>query len=56
MFCSFLTQNNGISGTAFSALGVLERLYNVFFIWCQNVSWQLYFFGIFQNLALQNLQ
>ena len=40
-----------ISGTAFSAMGVPKLLYNVIFIWCQNISWQLYFFRIFQNFA-----
>ena len=44
-----------ISGTTFLAMGVQKLLYNVIFIWWQNISWQLHFFHIFQNFALENL-
>ena len=42
-----------ISGTAFSAMGIPKFLYDVIFMWCQNMSWRLYFFRYFKTLRLQ---
>ena len=42
-----------ISGTTFSAMGVPKVLYKAIFIWCQNISFQSYFFIYFKRLPVK---